>query len=72
MDTLDWQFWLQIGIYAVTFGAMYGRFALRLDYLEKKMDKHNKLQDRMAVAEQSVKSAHKRLDELREEVRGEK
>ena len=58
----DIQFWLQILIYAVTFGTMYGSFKTKLDYLEKKMDKHNRLQDLMAVVEQSVKSAHHRLD----------
>lgn len=36
----------------------------RLDYLEKKQDKHNNLQERMACAEQSMKSAHHRIDEV--------
>ena len=30
--------------------------------LEKKQDKHNNLIERMAIVEQSVKSAHKRID----------
>lgn len=68
--TLDVQFWLQILIYALSFGAMWGNFSTRLNYLEKKMDKHNDLQSRMAVVEASAKSAHHRLDEMHEEVHG--
>jgi hypothetical protein len=40
-------------------------FELRLDQLEKKQDKHNQLIERMSVAEQAVKSAHHRIDELK-------
>lgn len=40
----------------------------RIDQLEKKVDKHNGLVERMVVVEQSCKSAHRRIDELREEV----
>ncbi|MCI1958786.1 MAG: hypothetical protein LKJ25_04080 [Clostridia bacterium] len=65
----DTQFWIQIVIYAISFGVMYGSFKTKLDYLEKKMDKHNQLQDRMVAVEASAKQAHHRLDELREEIR---
>ena len=58
-------------VYAVSFGIMYGSFKTKLDYLEKKMDKHNQLQDRMAVVEQSVKSAHHRINELKDDVKEE-
>lgn len=37
--------------------------------LEDKQDKHNCLIERMAVVEQSSKSAHNRLDEIRDELR---
>ena len=69
-DSLEFnaQFWVQIIIYALSFGCVYGKFSARLNYLEKKMDKHNQLQDRMVAVEQSAKQAHHRLDELREEV----
>ena len=66
---LDIKFWIQILIYAVTFGTMYGSFKTKLDYLEKKMDKHNDMQNRLAVAENSLKSAHHRLDDLKEELK---
>ena len=36
----------------------------RIEQLEKKVEKHNNLADRMIMVEQSTKSAHHRLDEL--------
>lgn len=36
----------------------------RIEQLEEKVKKHNNLVERMIVVEQSVKSAHHRLDEL--------
>lgn len=38
-------------------------FKERFESLEKKQDKHNNLIERMAVVEQSVKSAHHRIDD---------
>lgn len=40
----------------------------RIDQLEAKVDKHNHLVERMVVVEQSTKSAHHRVDELKKEV----
>lgn len=42
----------------------------RIDQLEKKVEKHNSLVERMVVVEQSTKSAHHRLDELTREMEG--
>ena len=39
----------------------------RIQQLEIKVDKHNTLIERMTVVEQSVKSAHHRINELMEE-----
>lgn len=41
-----------------------GKFEEKLTALEKKQDKHNNLIERMVRVEDSVKSAHKRLDDL--------
>lgn len=41
----------------------------RISQLEKKVDKHNHLAERMIAVEQSVKSAHKRIEDLSEEVK---
>lgn len=38
----------------------------RIEQLEKKVEKHNNLVERMYCVESSVKSAHHRIDELRE------
>ncbi|MBP3442975.1 MAG: hypothetical protein J6L62_09260 [Clostridia bacterium] len=43
--------------------------AYRIDQLEKKVSKHNNLVERMFCVESSVKSAHHRIDELREEMK---
>ena len=40
----------------------------RIEQLEKKVEKHNNLVERMALVEASTKSAHHRLDEMREEI----
>lgn len=63
------EFWIQMIVYGVSLGSFGGVVLTRLNYLEKKMDKHNELQDRMVAVEQSSKSAHKRLDELKEDIR---
>lgn len=42
-----------------------GKFEEKLITLEKKQDRHNNLIERMVRVEDSVKSAHKRLDDLK-------
>lgn len=42
--------------------------AYRIGKLEEKVNKHNTLIERMVAVEQSTKSAHHRLDELRKEI----
>lgn len=36
----------------------------RLEQLEKRVEKHNNVVERMAVAENAIQAAHHRLDEL--------
>lgn len=36
----------------------------RLEQLEDKVNRHNNLVERMAVAERDIKSAHRRIDEM--------
>lgn len=40
----------------------------RISELEKKVEKHNNLVERMVSVENSVKSAHHRIDELKEQL----
>ena len=44
----------------------------RIAQLEKKVEKHNNLVERMFCVENSVKSAHRRIDDMREEIKAEK
>ena len=55
----------------VIFQALYvcyklGQMSEKLIDLEKKQDKHNNLIERMVIVEQSVKSAHHRIDDINE------
>lgn len=53
-----------------TFGGILvsGRLTnYRIEMLEQKVQKHNNMIERMYKVEDSVKSAHHRIDELREE-----
>lgn len=43
-----------------------GKFEEKLTALEKKQDRHNNLIERMVRVEDSVKSAHKRLDDIKQ------
>lgn len=40
----------------------------RLEQLEKKVDKHNQIVERMAIAEEKLKVANHRIDDLEKEV----
>lgn len=39
----------------------------RINQLEKKVEKHNNLCERMIIVEQSTKSAHHRIDDMEKE-----
>ena len=64
-----------LSMFGTAFGSIIGVMTAnklsnyRIEQLEKKVEKHNNLCDRMIIVEQSVKSAHHRLDELAEEER---
>ncbi len=57
---------LQIATYLVSLGAVGGTILHRIGQLEKKVEKHNQLVERMVAVEQSIRSAHHRIDELKE------
>ena len=48
------QLWIQIIAYAVSIGCLYGAISTRLRVLEKKVDIHNHLVDRMYKAENKI------------------
>ena len=41
----------------------------RIDQLEKKVEKHNSIVERLAVLEQKTNAAFSRIDELREDIK---
>ena len=54
---------LTVVIQALYIAYKIGKFEEKLENIEQKQDKHNNLIERMIRVEDSVKSAHKRLDE---------
>ena len=58
------EFWIQILVYGISTGVFAGTILTRIAYLEKKLDKHNDMIERMVRVEQSSKSAHLRIDAL--------
>ena len=59
---------ITIGIFVGKLNTFQKMVEFRLDRVEKKQDRHNHLQERMARNEESLKSAHKRLNEVEERV----
>lgn len=55
-----------IVVYLVGLAATWGAAMWRIGALEKKMDKHNCLMERMGVAERDIKSVCRRIDEIEE------
>lgn len=59
------EFWIQIVIYAVSFATAWGSMTTRIKQLEQKVDKHNNVIERVYKVEESTKSAHHRIDEIK-------
>jgi len=68
VDAMSNEFWIQMIVYAITIGSLAGTILTKLKYLEGKMDKHNNLVEKVAVVQESLKSAHKRIDDIRDEI----
>ena len=62
-----------LSVAGTVLGSLFGVLAssrltnYRIEQLEAKVNKHNNLIERMTAVEQSIKLAHHRIDELREE-----
>lgn len=59
---------ITIGIFVGKLNTFQKMVEFRLDRLESKQDKYNHLQERMTRNEESLKSAHKRLNEVEDRV----
>lgn len=55
------QFWIQIVAYAVSVGCLYGALSTRLRVLEKKVDIHNHLVERMYKVEAELRRMEDKL-----------
>lgn len=55
---------ISVVINLVGIGNLKGIILTKLDYIEKKQDKHNGLIERMVKVEQKSASAHHRLDRI--------
>lgn len=69
--SLSYEFLLLLIINIISAGIALGSYTRSIAYieehikrLEEKQDKHNSLIERMVIVEQSVKSAHHRIDEI--------
>jgi len=62
---------VSIGIWVGSISSFKKHINYRLDKLEAKQDKHNNLIERMAIVEQSTKSAHHRIDDMKNEIKNE-
>ena len=58
-----------IGIFVGWIKTSIATMMKEIQRLEIKQDKHNNLIERMVVVEQKSESAHKRLDELKEDIK---
>jgi hypothetical protein len=57
------EFLLQIGIYVASFGAMFGTFSTRLNYIEKKLDEHNNFGKRIIELEKTIEVIKEKVRE---------
>ena len=62
---MNTQLWIQIIVYAVGIGVLYGNFSTKLKSLEKKMDKHNGLVEKTYKAESDIKHIQEDICELK-------
>ena len=58
------EFWVQMVIYAVTIGSFAGTVLTRIKNLEKKMDKHNNLVERVTKCEADGEYQDRRIARL--------
>lgn len=74
------EFWIglliQLVVYGVSIGVIYGTVKTRLNYIEKKLDKHNnavervyKLEQDQAVIMEKQSVANHRIHDLEEEIK---
>ena len=62
MENLDsLRFWVQIMLYAISVGIIYGSIRTQMKYLEKKVDMHNNAVERLYKAEKKLDVIEEKL-----------
>lgn len=62
MEQFDMSFWIQMVVYAVSFGVFYGRITTQIAHLEKKVEKHNSVVERTVALEHDLDNLSRRID----------
>jgi hypothetical protein len=57
------EFLLQIAVYVASFGAVFGTFSTRLNYIEKKLDEHNNFGKRIIELEKTIEVIKEKVRE---------
>lgn len=60
---MNTQLWVELVAYAVSVGCLYGALSTRLKVLEKKVDIHNHLVERMYKAEMKIRLLEQKVEE---------
>lgn len=60
---MNTQLWVELVAYAVSVGCLYGALSTRLKVLEKKVDIHNHLVERMYKAEMKIRLLEQKIEE---------
>lgn len=63
--------WIQLIIYFCSICTTIGTILSKIKSLEKKVDKHNRIVERITILEQRFKVDHERLNEIIKTWRGE-
>ncbi|MEG0648357.1 MAG: hypothetical protein RR764_00870 [Oscillospiraceae bacterium] len=58
------EFWIQLMLYAITVGSIYGGIKVQIKSLEEKVNHLSVLIERMYKVEESCKGAHMRIDDI--------
>lgn len=66
---MDFNLIVQLAVYLVSIASLGGAILTRIKNLEEKVEKHNSVVERMYRVEESVKSAHHRIDEIKEKLK---
>lgn len=68
------EFWIglliQLVVYGVSIGAIYGTIKTRLNYIEAKLDKHNNVVERVYKLEKDQAVLDERQDEANHRIKG--